>query len=134
MKSPLHILHLEDSPNDAELVQSTLEAEGIFCELTRAEDCAGFMAALEKGGIDLIISDYTLPAFNGMAALAIARAKWPDLPFILVSGTLGEERAVESLKGGATDYVLKEHLFRLGPAVRRAIQEVEERVERGRLE
>jgi two-component system cell cycle sensor histidine kinase/response regulator CckA len=134
MKSPLHILHLEDSPNDAELVQSTLEAEGIFCELTRAEDCAGFMAALEKGGIDLIISDYTLPAFNGMAALAIARAKWPDLPFILVSGTLGEERAVESLKGGATDYVLKEHLFRLGPAVRRAIQEVEERAERGRLE
>ena len=92
------------------------------------------MAALEHGGIDLILSDYTLPAFDGLSALGTVRAAWPDLPVILVSGTLGEERAIDSLKSGATDYVLKEHLSRLAPAVRRAMQEVEERAERRRLE
>ena len=93
-----------------------------------------FVAALEHGGIDLILSDCTLPAFDGMSALKIAHAKWPAIPFIFVSGTLGEERAIDSLKSGATDYVLKERLSRLVPAVRRAMQEVEERAERRRLE
>ena len=134
MKSPLHILHLEDDPNDAALVQSTLEAEGITCATTCVQNRDDFVAALERGGIDLILSDFSLPAFDGLSAIAIARAGWPDLPFILVSGTLGEELAIDSLKSGATDYVLKDHLSRLAPAVRRAMQEVEERAERQRLE
>jgi signal transduction histidine kinase len=82
----------------------------------------------------LILSDFSLPAFDGLSAVEIVRAKWPDLPVILVSGTLGEERAIDSLKSGATDYVLKERLARLAPAVRRAMHEVEERAERRRLE
>jgi two-component system, cell cycle sensor histidine kinase and response regulator CckA len=127
MKSPLHILHLEDDPNDAALVRSTLEAEGIVCANTCVENHDDFVAALEHGGIDLVISDCTLPAFDGMSALKIVHAKWPAIPLIFVSGTLGEERAIDSLKNGATDYVLKERLVRLAPAVRRAMQEVEER-------
>ena len=130
MKSPLHILHLEDDPNDAALVQSTLEAEGIVGAITRVQNQDDFVAALEHGGIDLILSDFSVPAFDGLSAIAVARARWPDLPVILVSGTLGEERAIDALKSGATDYVLKERLARLVPAVRRAMQEVEERVER----
>src|SRR5580704_9123872 len=134
MKSPLHILHLEDDLEDAELVQSALKAEGITCAATCVHNRQDFVAALERGGIDLILSDFSLPAFDGLSALATARAGWPDLPVILVSGTLGEEVAVDSLKSGATDYILKDHLFRLVPAVRRAMQEVEERAERRRLE
>jgi signal transduction histidine kinase len=130
MKSPLHILHLEDDPNDAALVQSTLEAEGIACATTRVQNREDFVAALERGGIDLVLSDFSVPAFDGLSAIAVARARWPDLPVILVSGTLGEERAIDALKSGATDYVLKERLSRLVPAVRRAVLEVKERVER----
>jgi signal transduction histidine kinase len=134
MKSPLHILHLEDDPNDALLVQSMLEAEGIACAATRVQNRDDFVAALEHGGIDLILSDCSLPAFDGMSALRIAHAKCPAIPLIFISGTLGEERAIDSLKSGATDYVLKGRLSRLVPAVRRAMQEVEERAERRRLE
>jgi PAS domain S-box-containing protein len=93
-----------------------------------------FVAALERGGIDLILSDFSLPAFDGLSAAEIVRSRWPAIPLILVSGTLGEERAIDSLKSGATDYVLKERLARLAPAVHRAMQEVEERVERQRAE
>jgi signal transduction histidine kinase len=134
MKSPLHILHLEDDPNDAALIQSTLEAEGITCATTCVQNRADFVAALEHGGIDLILSDFSLPAFDGFSAAELVCPKWPDIPLILVSGTLGEEQAIDSLKGGATDYVLKQHLSRLVPAVRRAMQEVEEQAERRRLE
>ena len=130
MKFPLHILHLEDDPNDAAIVQSTLINEGISCAITCVQNRDDFVAAIERGGIDLILSDYSLPAFDGLAAIEIVRARWPDLPVILVSGTLGEERAIDSLKSGATDYVLKERLARLAPAVQRAIQEVRERVHR----
>ena len=134
MKSPLHILHLEDDPDDAAAVQSTLEAGGITCAITRVQNHDDFVAALEHGGIDLILSDYSLPGFDGLSALEIAHATWPDIPFILVSGTLGEERAIDALKSGATDYVVKERPARLLPAVRRAVQEVEERAERRQLE
>ncbi len=134
MRSPLHILHLEDDPNDVALVQSTLEAGGITCAITCVQNRDDFVAALEHGGVDLILSDFTLPAFDGLAALEIAHAKWPAIPLIIVSGTLGEERAVDALKSGATDYVLKQHPARLVPAVRRAMKEVEERVERRHLE
>jgi PAS domain S-box-containing protein len=118
---------LEDDPNDAALVRSTLEAEGIACATTCVENREDFMAALQRGGIDLVLSDCTLPAFDGISALKIMHAKWPAIPLIIVSGTLGEERAIDSLKNGATDYVLKDHLGRLAAAVRRAMQEVEER-------
>jgi signal transduction histidine kinase len=134
VKPPLHILHLEDDPNDAALVQSTLEAEGIACAITCVHKHADFAAALERGGIDLILSDYTLPSFDGMSALKIAQVKRPAIPLIFVSGTLGEERAIDSLKNGATDYVLKDRLARLVPAVQRAMQEVEDRVGRQQAE
>ena len=130
MESPLHILHLEDDPHDAALVQSMLETGGITCAITCVQSRDGFVAALKRGGIDLILSDFSLPAFDGLSALEMAQVRCPDVPFILVSGTLGEERAIESLKNGATDYVLKERLARLVPAVHRALQEVKERVER----
>ena len=132
MKTPLRILHLEDDPIDAALVQSALDAEGIACATTCVQNHDDFVAALEHGGIDLILSDFSLPAFDGLSAAEIVRTKWPDLPVILVSGKLGEELAIDSLKRGATDYVLKERLARLAPAVRRAMQEVEERTERRR--
>src|SRR5450432_2763136 len=117
MKSPLLILHLEDDATDAAIVQSTMEAGGITCAITRVQSRDEFVAALERGSIDLILSDYSLPAFDGLSAIEIARAKCPDLPVILISGTLGEERAIDSLKSGATDYVLKQRLARLGQAV-----------------
>jgi two-component system cell cycle sensor histidine kinase/response regulator CckA len=134
MKSPLHILHLEDDANDAALVLSTLESEGITCATTRVETHDDFVEALEHGGIDLILSDFSLPKFDGLSAMEIVRTQWPAIPLIFVSGTLGEERAIDSLKSGAVDYVLKERLARLVPAVRRAMHEVEERAERQRLE
>ena len=131
---PLHILHLEDDPQDAALVASALETEGIPCTTLRVQSRDGFVAALEGGGIDLVLADFSLPAFDGFSAIAIVRAGWPDLPIILVSGTLGEELAIDSLKSGATDYVLKERLSRLAPAVRRAMREVEEHAESRRME
>ncbi len=134
MNSPLHILHLEDDPNDAALIRFTLEAGGIACAITRVQNHDGFVAALKQGGVDLVLSDFSMPAFDGLSALKIVRAQWPALPFIHVSGTLGEEQAIESMQNGATDYVLKERLSRLCPAVRRAMHEVEERAGRRRLE
>jgi signal transduction histidine kinase len=134
MKTPLHILHLEHDRNAAGLVQAALEAEGIACTVECVESRADFVTALERGNVDLILSDYSLPAFDGLSALEITRTKWPAIPFIIVSGTPGEELAIESLKRGATDYVLKQQLSRIVPAVRRAMQEVEARAERQRLE
>ncbi len=126
MERPLHILHLEDDPRDAAMVQSTLLGEGIHCVIKCVHTRDDFVAALEHGGIDLVLSDFSMPAFDGLSAVAIVREHWPDLPVIMVSGTLGEERAIDSLKSGATDYVLKDRLARLGPAVRRAMQEVKD--------
>jgi two-component system cell cycle sensor histidine kinase/response regulator CckA len=134
MKTPLNILHLEDDPNDAALVVSTLAAGGIACRTTCVQNSEEFMAALEAGDIDLVLSDFSLPTFDGLSALKMARHQVPDLPVILVSGTLGEEQAVDSLKSGATDYVLKEGLVRLVPAVRRAMHDVEERTQRRLVE
>jgi DNA-binding NtrC family response regulator len=118
---------LEDDPYDAALVQGTLRESGIVCTasciITRAE----FVYSLARGGIDLILADYTLPAFDGLSALKIAQVERPDLPFILVSGTLGEDQAIESLKAGATDYVLKKNLSRLPAAVQLAMENFEER-------
>src|ERR1700741_5675667 len=115
MRRPLRILSIEDDPNDTDLIQDLLEAEEIVYEITRVETQAAAEASLKQGGIDLILADYTLPAFDGLSALKLAMKTCPEVPFIFVSGTLGEEVAVEALKIGATDYVLKTRLSRLVP-------------------
>jgi PAS domain S-box-containing protein len=136
MTSPcqLRVLYLEDEPKDAELVQARLEAEGIVCELTRADTQSGFLAFLQQGGFDLILADYTLPLFDGFSALRIAQESCPEVPFIIVSGTMGEELAIDALKQGATDYVLKTRFSRIVPSVRRALREAQERSERRQAE
>src|SRR5271168_4416037 len=134
MKSQLRILYLEDDPRDAELVQEALANDGIRCHVTRVETEADFIASLEKGGFDLILADYTLPSFDGLSALKIAQQDWPHVPLIFVSGTLGEEVAIEALKIGATDYVFKTRLSRIVPSVQRALREAEERSELRRSE
>ena len=107
---------------------------GLGCELARVPSRDAFAAALEEGGIDLILADYALPGFDGLSAMRLAKELRPSVPFIFVSGTLGEEVAIEALKSGATDYVLKHRLERLLPAVQRAMREAEERRERERVE
>lgn len=134
MSGKLHILHLEDDPRDAELVEATLAAEGYACEMQVVESREGFLDVLQAGGLDLILADFALPGFDGMTALAMVRQCCPATPFIFVSGQMGEEAAIESLRNGATDYVLKNRLSRLGPAVRRALAEAAERDERQKAE
>jgi signal transduction histidine kinase len=134
MKSPLRILYLEDDPGDAELVQETLAGDGIECQITRVETKADFITALEQGGFDLILADYTLPSFDGLSALKIAQQDWPHVPFVFVSGTSGEEVAIEALKIGATDYVFKNRLPRIVLSVQRALREAEERIDLTRAE
>ncbi len=130
----LRILNLEDSPLDAALIQANLLGGGIDCKVSRVQTRADFAAALEKGSFDLILSDYTLPSFDGLSALEMTREIYPEVPFILVSGAVGEEMAIEALNSGATDYVLKHRLERLVPAIHRAVREVEERSKRRRAE
>jgi two-component system cell cycle sensor histidine kinase/response regulator CckA len=133
-KAPLNILLIEDDRLDAELIAETLTRDGLDCESRRVETRAEYLAALAGCPFNLIISDYSLPAFDGMTALAIAQENCPDTPFILISGRFGEEIAVEALKAGATEYVLKQRLERLAPAVRRALGEAENRLARKRAE
>ncbi len=134
MNTPLRILHLEDNPADHELICGTVRKTGLSCEFTLATDRAGYEANLIPGGFNLILADYSLPGYDGMAALSAARNHHPDTPFIFVSGSIGEERAVESLKHGATDYILKDHMERLPAAIHRALREVEEHRQRQELE
>ena len=134
MHTPLRILHLEDSQLDAELIHATLSEDGITSEHVRVDNRSDYIDALKRGGFDLIIADYSLPSFDGISALALAKEECPEIPFIFVSATLGEELAVETLKSGATDYVLKQRLSRLGPSLHRALREVDERTERKRAE
>ena len=130
----LHILLLEDDSADSELIRATLKNGGINCELKQIETRNDFLAELQSCNWDLILSDYLLPQFDGFSALKIAQETCPDIPFILVSGLLGEERAIEALKDGATDYVLKQRLERLLPSVLRAIRDSQERQELKRTE
>jgi len=134
METPLRILHLEDDPKDAELVQEMLETEFAIGHVKRVENQSDFRALVEKSDFDIILADYTLPSFDGLSALRIIQEKRPEIPFIFVSGTLGEEVAIEALKSGATDYVLKDRISRIVPAVRRALREAEEIAERKRAE
>ena len=128
------ILHVEDSPADAKLIAAALRADRVLCEITVVDRQGAFVDALNRGTFDIILSDHSLPGFDGMQALKLAHSLRPELPFISVSGAFGEEAAVEILRAGATDYVLKHRLSRLGTAVRRAMSEAEERARRTRAE
>ncbi len=134
MKTPLRLLHLEDNPFDAELIQATLAEGGIACRARRVETRVDFLAALKHGEYDLILADYSLPTFDGISALSLARDLRPEVPFIFVSATLGEEQAIDSMLRGATDYILKQRMGRLVPSVQRAMRELEARQERKRAE
>ena len=122
----LRLLVLEDAPLDAELELEVLAAAGFACEMTLVDGREAFENAF-AGRYDAVIADYSLPGFSGLAALEYVRGSDTLLPFILVSGTLGEERAIEALRAGATDYVLKDRLTRPGPAMRRALADLHER-------
>jgi PAS domain S-box-containing protein len=132
--SPLKILHLEDSRPDAELVAATLASGGLAADIVRVDRRETFQAALESGDFDLILADYNLPAFDGVTAQELATRSQPDTPFIFLSGSIGEDLAVERLREGATDYVLKDRMARLPSAVRRALDEAAERADRRRAE
>ena len=134
MTSPLRILLLEDDAHDAELIQELLETDDFVCEITRVQTRTDFVTSLENAEIDLILADYKLPSFDGLSALELARDARADLPFIFVSGSLGEEVAIEAVKIGATDYVVKSRLSRLVPSVQRALREAQERAERKKAE
>ncbi|OUL19226.1 hybrid sensor histidine kinase/response regulator [Nostoc sp. T09] len=130
----LHVLLLEDAQFDIELIQTSLKNGGIECVLVCVETQEEFLEALKTTNFELILADYSLPAFDGFSALEIAKATCPDVPFILVSGVIGEESAIEALKQGATDYILKQRLGRLVPSVQRALKESRERRDRQRAE
>ncbi len=130
MKSPAQILYLEDEANDVELAGALLCQAKIDHEIVHVETRDAFCTALEQQAFDLILADYALPSFDGLTALAMAKEQAPEVPFILVTGQLGEEPAIESLKAGATDYVLKQKRARLVPAVRRALCDAEEHRQR----
>jgi len=129
---PVRILYLEDNLDDAELVEGEIRGAGIAGPLQRVETGEAFLQALEGEGWNLILSDFSVPAFDGLSALRLARDQRPEVPFIFVSSTIGEEAAIEALKEGATDYVLKGRLSKLVPAVVRALSEAEERAARER--
>ncbi|HXU79672.1 MAG TPA: histidine kinase, partial [Methylomirabilota bacterium] len=134
MKKDIHILMLEDDRADAELTQFALREGGVPFFLARVETRDDYIRHLEDQPPELILSDFSLPGFDGYAALNIAREKCPETPFIFVTGTMGEEVAIETLKSGATDYVLKTRLSRLVPAVHRALREAQGRTERRKAE
>lgn len=134
MAKALRILHLEDDPDFVSLVSSMLRNDGLHADLIPAKNFDEFHSALRDRSFDLILADYSLPSCNGLQALQLVRELDTNTPFVLISGTIGEQAAIECLRCGATDYVLKNKIERLVPAVRRAIQEAEERAERRRIE
>jgi CheY-like chemotaxis protein len=116
MTPSLRILHLEDKPDDALLVRDQFAADGLAAEIRHVAGREDFVQALQEGKWDLVLSDYHLPGFNGLEALKLVRQQLPLLPFILMSGTIGEQAAIETLKAGATDYILKQNRDRLPTA------------------
>lgn len=134
MTTPLRLLHLEDNPLDAELILSTLEEGGIPCQALRVDRRDTFVTALRDRGFDIILADYSLQGFDGISALALAQQHCPEIPFIFVSATLGEELAIDTMHRGATDYILKQRLGRLVPSLQRALREMQDRLDRKRME
>ena len=132
MSTPLRVLLIEDAEDDAELLLRTLRRGGYAPTATRVDTEAAFVAALDAQAWDLIIADYALPQFSGLAALRLLQARGGDVPFIVVSGAVGERVAVEAMKAGAHDYLMKDNLTRLVPAVERELREAEVRRERER--
>jgi signal transduction histidine kinase len=129
----LRIVHLEDDAFDRELIEYALRADGLSCTIVPAPSRQTFEEALAEQP-DLILSDMSLPDFDGIAAQQLAQWRWPQVPFLYVSGSMGEEAAIERLRAGATDYVLKHRLEKLPTAVRRAIREAEDRRQRSSAE
>jgi DNA-binding NarL/FixJ family response regulator len=135
MAETLRILHLEDDPQDTELAYELLRSEGLSPQIDRISTMPAFRRALEQKGLySLILSDYSMPGIDPIEAMRLARQLRPEVPFVFLSGTMGEETAIESLKMGANDYVLKQGIGRLVPAVRRALAEAEEQTRRRRAE
>lgn len=134
MTAPIRILHLEDDPMDAELTYGVLKEAGLDFEIVQVDSREVFEAALDGDSFDLILADYAIPGYDGLSALSLVRERNLAVPFVLVSGTLGEEVTVDVLKAGATDFVLKENLSRLVPAVERALREAEENLAHARTE
>ena len=130
----LHVLLVEDSEPDAQLVIYELERAGYDVTFERVETAATMEEALRRAPWDIVLSDHNMPQFNSTAALGIARERTPDIPFIIVSGSIGEELAVAAMREGASDYILKDNLRRLVPAVERELREAVDRRERRRAE
>jgi two-component system, cell cycle sensor histidine kinase and response regulator CckA len=126
----MKILHLEDNIRDAELVRLLVQEEWADCAISCFGTRSAFVGALQASQFDLVLSDFALPNLNGLEALKLAKEHAPDVPFIFLSGTIGEDRAIEAVKSGADDYVLKDRLRRLVPAIARALRESEERRQR----
>ena len=126
----IRVLHFEDNPLDAELIQQAVRNDCPPCELTWVSNRAEYEAAVARDRFDLILSDYNIPDYGGLHALAAARKHQPETPVIVITGTLSEDEAVECIKAGATDYMLKSRLQRLAPAVIRALREAAEQRER----
>ena len=134
MGTPLRVLIIEDSEDDAAMLIRELRSGGYDPTFKRVETDQAMTASLDQQGWDVIIADYTMPEFSGQAALALVRKKGLDLPFIMVSGTVGEEVAVDMMRAGAHDYVMKRNLARLSPAIERELREVTVRRERERTD
>src|SRR3569833_304053 len=126
----VRVLFVEDVETDAELAVRRLRSDGVPCAYKRVETEQAYLDALHTGDYDIILSDFSLPQFDGMSALALAKREQPNVPFIFLSGTIGEERAIETLRCGAVDYVLKSNLKRLEPAVTQTLREAEQKSER----
>ncbi|VAW82365.1 Sensory box histidine kinase/response regulator, partial [hydrothermal vent metagenome] len=134
MVAPLRLLIVEDNDDDAQLVLVKLRRAGYDTEFVRVDSESGFRAALENTHWQIVVSDYSMPSFSGLKALKILREHNHDTPFILVSGTVGEEIAVEAMRGGANDYIMKDNMARLVPAIERELRECRERSDRQRTE
>ena len=129
---PIRILFVEDQKADAERAIHQLKRAGMACDWRRVETEQSLLDSLDEFSPNLILSDFSLPQFDGLSALRISREKAPLVPFVFLSGTIGEERAIQALRAGAVDYVLKENMARLAPAIRRAIDEAAARAEQSR--
>src|SRR5512140_1542583 len=134
MALPLRLLIIEDSADDAQLMVRAIQRGGYDVQCSRVETEPALHAALESQQWDLVLCDYTLPTFNAIRALEVVRASGQELPFIIISGSIGEEMAVAALRGGAQDFMLKGNLARLLPAIQRELKESETRRERRRAE
>src|SRR2546425_1177722 len=134
MSKPLRILVVEDSENDTLLLLRELRRGGYDPTFERVDTPVAMSAALDRESWDIVVADFSMPQFNALAALELLKKKAIDLPFIIVSGTIGEEVAVQAMKNGAQDYIMKGKLARLVPAIERELREAVERRERKRAE